>query len=42
MPPGTHFQYVNLNFGIAGAIIEKVTSIRFDIFMRDNILKYLS
>jgi CubicO group peptidase (beta-lactamase class C family) len=33
-PPGTHYLYVNLNFGIAGAIVEKVSGIRFDIFLR--------
>ena len=42
MAPGTHFQYVNLNFGIGGAIIEKVSGIRFDIYLRDKILKHIS
>ncbi len=32
--PGKHYQYVNLNFGIAGAIVEKISGIRFDIFLR--------
>lgn len=34
--------YVNLNFGIAGAIVEKASGIRFDIFLRERILKHLS
>ena len=42
IPPGTHFQYVNLNFGIGGTIIEKVSGQRFDVFMRDNVLKHIS
>ena len=29
-----YYQYVNLNFGIAGAIIEKASGVRFDIFLR--------
>ena len=28
--PGTYFQYVNLNFGIAGTIIEQISKQRFD------------
>lgn len=40
--PGTHFQYVNLNFGIGGAVIEKISGERFDNFLRDNILKHIS
>lgn len=42
LPPGTHYQYVNLNFGIAGAIVERASGIRFDIFVRDRILKHIS
>lgn len=40
--PGTHYQYVNINFGIAGAIVERASGIRFDIFVRDRILKHIS
>lgn len=40
--PGKHYQYVNLNFGIAGAIVEKISGIRFDIFLRQRILRHIS
>ena len=30
-PPG-YFTYSNLNFGMVGTMIEKLTNIRFDIF----------
>lgn len=30
MPPGTYFHYGNLNFGVLGTIVEKVTGTRFD------------
>lgn len=42
LAPGTHFQYVNLNFGIGGTIVEKVAGERFDVFMKNNILKHIS
>ena len=34
--------YVNLNFGIAGTVVERISGVRFDIFVRENILKPLS
>ena len=37
-----HFTYANINFGIAGTVVEKISGIRFDIFVRENILKHLS
>jgi CubicO group peptidase (beta-lactamase class C family) len=40
--PGTYFDYVNLNFGIAGTIVEILTQKRFDEYTRDNILTYIS
>ena len=40
--PGTHYQYVNLNFGIAGAIVERASGVRFDIFVRERIGKHIS
>lgn len=40
--PGTHFHYANINYGIAGTILERVSGVRFDIFVKDNILKHLS
>jgi CubicO group peptidase (beta-lactamase class C family) len=42
MEPGTHYQYVNLNFGIAGAIVERASGIRFDLFVRERIFKHIS
>ena len=35
------FTYSNLNYGILGTIIEKVTGKRFDIYQRENILSQL-
>lgn len=40
--PGTYFHYVNLNFGIAGTIVEIIAQKRFDEYQRDNILTFLS
>jgi CubicO group peptidase (beta-lactamase class C family) len=36
--PGTYFNYSNLNFGILGTIVEKVSGLRFDEYCRQNIL----
>lgn len=41
-PPGTKYQYVDLNFGIAGTIIELLSQRRFDEYHRDHILTALS
>ena len=30
--PGTFYQYVNLNYGIAGTIVEIITQQRYDIY----------
>ena len=35
------FSYSNLNYGILGTIIEKITGKRFDIYQRENILRQL-
>ena len=35
------FTYSNLNYGILGTIIEKITGKRFDIYQRENILRQL-
>jgi CubicO group peptidase (beta-lactamase class C family) len=35
--PGTYFSYCNLNFGIMGTLIEKISGKRFDIFIKENI-----
>jgi CubicO group peptidase (beta-lactamase class C family) len=40
--PGTYFQYVNLNFGIAGTVVEVIAKQRYDLYERDNILSLLS
>jgi CubicO group peptidase (beta-lactamase class C family) len=40
--PGSYFHYVNLNFGIAGTIVEIISGKRFDEYQRDNILTFLS
>lgn len=39
--PSTYFNYCNLNYGIIGTIIEKVSRKRFDVFMKEEILKPL-
>ena len=39
--PGKYFQYSNLNYGILGTIIERVTGERFDIYQQNHILKQL-
>jgi len=41
LAPGRYYSYCNLGFGIMGTIIERISGIRFDIFMRDRILKPL-
>ncbi len=32
--PGAYFEYANLNYGVVGTILEKVTGVRFDELMR--------
>ncbi len=39
--PGEFFTYSNLNFGLIGTLIEKICKQRFDIFMKNEILKPL-
>ena len=39
--PGTFFTYCNLNFGLVGTLIEKLSHTRFDIFMKNEILEPL-
>lgn len=36
--PGTYFTYSNMNYVIAGTIIERITNTRFDIWMKQNLL----
>jgi len=35
---GSWFQYANVNYGLIASIIEKITLIRFDEYMRDSLL----
>lgn len=39
--PGTEYQYCNLNFNMAGAVLERLTNIRFDTYIRQQILNPL-
>ncbi len=39
--PGTHYQYCNLNFNMAGAVLEKLTGVRFDEYIDRKILQPL-
>ena len=39
--PGSYFTYANLNFGLLGTIIERVSGQRFDEYERTHILKDL-
>jgi CubicO group peptidase (beta-lactamase class C family) len=39
--PGTTYQYCNLNFNLAGTIIERVSGIRFDNYIVQHIFKPL-
>lgn len=39
--PGEYFAYCNLNYGVLGTIIEKVTGERFDLYQKNHILKQL-
>lgn len=40
-PPEKYFHYCNLNYGVLGTIIERVTGERFDIYQQNHILKQL-
>lgn len=39
--PGEHYQYSNLGYNMAGAVIERVSGIRFDRYVRERILEPL-
>ena len=39
--PGEYFKYANINYGLLGTIIEKVTGQRFDLYQKSHILKEL-
>lgn len=36
--PGSYFNYSNVNYGIIGTLIERLSGVRFDEFMRDSVL----
>lgn len=36
-PSAKYFQYSNINYGLIGTLVEKVSGIRFDIYCRENI-----
>lgn len=37
--PGNWFHYCNLNYGLVGTIIERISGQRFDIYMKKNVLE---
>ena len=37
--PGVFFHYSNLNFGVLGTIIEKLSGQRYDVYMKENVLE---
>ncbi len=39
--PGTGYQYCNLNYNMAGTIIERISGVRFDQYVKKNILDRL-
>lgn len=39
--PGQYFTYANINYGLLGTIIERVTGERFDLYQREHILSQL-
>lgn len=39
--PGTHFAYSNINYGLIGTLIEKISNQRFDVYMQTEILEPL-
>lgn len=39
--PGKGYMYCNLNYNMAGAILEKITGVRFDTYIQQQILKPL-
>ena len=40
-PPGVFFCYCNLNYGLLGTIIEKITGVRFDLYQKQHLLQQL-
>lgn len=40
-PPGTHFAYSNMTYGVLGTLIEALSGERFDLFMKNEVLEPL-
>lgn len=40
-PPGGGYQYCNLNFNMVGAVIERLSGERFDVYVKNHILRPL-
>jgi|JI6StandDraft_1071083.scaffolds.fasta_scaffold06448_3 CubicO group peptidase (beta-lactamase class C family) len=36
--PGTYFNYSNVEYGLLGTLVEKISNTRFDFFVRQNLL----
>lgn len=39
--PGTYFTYSNINFGLMGTLVERLSGQRFDTYMHEHVLKPL-
>ena len=39
--PGAFYEYCNLNYGVVGTVLEKVTGVRFDVLMREQFFEPL-
>jgi CubicO group peptidase (beta-lactamase class C family) len=39
--PGTYFNYSNVEYGIIGTLVERISNVRFDVYVRQNILQPL-
>jgi len=39
--PGSFFEYSNLNYGVIGTVLEKVTGVRFDVLIRQRFFEPL-
>ena len=41
LAPGMYYTYCNLGFGVMGTVIERVSGMRFDLYMRERVLQPL-
>jgi CubicO group peptidase (beta-lactamase class C family) len=41
LAPGCFYSYCNLGFGVMGTVIERLSGLRFDLFMRERVLEPL-